>query len=144
MIIGQMHNLHVTGMSTWYLYYLHDCMLQMWVHDDGIICTIACYGIWKMIFLIVIVNLEDYIIVLLARNSVLQFSSRFCWVILQFAFEVEDFTICHPFQLQLQASTLYLDGGSNLHRGPTYLYRWSGFYNCQFYQIMCFIISDLS
>ena len=44
-----------------------------------------------MIFLIVIVNPEDHIIVLLALDSVFQFSSHFCLVILQFAFEVKRF-----------------------------------------------------
>ena len=52
-----------------------------------------------MIFLIVIVNPEYHIIVLIARYSVLQFFSRFCGVILQFAFKVEGFTICHPFAI---------------------------------------------
>ena len=93
MIIDQIHNLHVTGMSTWCLYYLHNCMLQMCVHDDGIICTIACYGIRTMIFLIVTVNPEYHIIVLIVRDSVFQLwivsaefgSSRFCWVQFLFA-----------------------------------------------------------
>ena len=84
MIVGQMHNSHVTAMSTWCLYYLHDCMLQMWVPDDGIIYSIACNGIRTVIFLIVIVNPEFHIIGLIARYSVLQFSSRFYWAILQF------------------------------------------------------------
>ena len=34
MIIGQMHNLLVTGMSTWCLYYLQDCMYSD--KDNGI------------------------------------------------------------------------------------------------------------
>ena len=45
-----------------------------------------------MIFLIVIVNPEYHIIVLIAGDSVLQFSSRFCWVILPFTFEVDGFS----------------------------------------------------
>ena len=46
----------------------------MCVHDDGIICTIACYGIGTIIFLIVIVNMEYHIIVLITRYSVFQIS----------------------------------------------------------------------
>ena len=38
-------------------------------------------------------------IILIARDSVLQFSTRFCSVILQFAFEVNGFTICRPFAI---------------------------------------------
>ena len=56
-------------------------MLQVWVHDACIICKIACNLIRTMI---VIVNPEYHIIVLIACDSVLQFSSRVCWVILQF------------------------------------------------------------
>ena len=93
MIIGQMHNFHFTGMSTWCLYYLHDCMLQMRVNDDGIICTIAINGIRTMTFLIVIVNPEYHIIFLIVRDSVIllwsvsaEFGSpHFCWVQFQFA-----------------------------------------------------------
>ena len=80
----------------------------MWVHDDGIICTIACYGIRRIIFLIVIVNPEDNIIVLIARDSVLQFSSRFYWVVLQFAFEVDGFTIWCPFAIAAASFDLVL------------------------------------
>ena len=122
MIILQMCNLHVTGMSTCCLYYLHYCMLQMWVHDDGIICTIACNGIRAMIFLIVIVNPEYHIIVLIAHDSV--FAVLFSFLLSYFAFlhlrlMVSQFAIL--LQLQLQALTLYLDWSFNLHRGPTYL-----------------------
>ena len=83
MIIGQVHNLHVTCMSTWWWYYLHDCMLQMWVHDDGIICTIACNWVRTMIFLIVIVNPEYHIITVIVRDSVFQL-----WVFLLSAISI--------------------------------------------------------
>ena len=33
MIIGQIHNLHVTGISTWCLCYLHNCMLWDWYNN---------------------------------------------------------------------------------------------------------------
>ena len=63
------------------------CMLQVWVHCDCIICTIACYRIGT-IFLLVIVNMEYDIIVFIVPNLVFQIwiisakfgSSRFCWV----------------------------------------------------------------
>ena len=77
--------LHDAGIVNWWLNIkLTICILQAWVHDACIICTIACNGIRTMIFLIVIVNPEYHIIVLIARDSVLQFSSCFCCVILQF------------------------------------------------------------
>ena len=65
--------LHVTGVSTWWLYHF---------------CTIACYGTVTIIFLIVTVNMEYHIIVLIARDFAFQISfisaefgfSRFCWV----------------------------------------------------------------
>ena len=47
------------------------CMLQVGVHCAGIICTIAYYGI-GIIFWIVIVNMEYYIIVFIVRDSVFQ------------------------------------------------------------------------
>ena len=61
------------------------CMLQVGVHCAGIICTIACHGIGT-IFLIVIVNMECYIIIFNIRDSLLQIcivsaefiSSHFC------------------------------------------------------------------
>ena len=74
---------------TWRLYNKCPiCMLQVWVHCASISCTIACYGFVRMIFLIVIVNMEYDIIVFIVRDSVFQIwivsaefgSSRFCWV----------------------------------------------------------------
>ena len=43
------------GYRTYGLYYTKCtiCMLHELVHCDGIICTIACYGIGTIIFLIV-------------------------------------------------------------------------------------------
>ena len=41
---------HVTDVSTWGLYTkCMICMLQLGVHCAGIICTIACYGIGRII-----------------------------------------------------------------------------------------------
>ena len=106
----RLYNVHVTGISTrgfhtkcmvcmlrlvhedyrtWELYTnCTSCMLQVWVNCDHIICTIACYGIGTIIFLIVIVNMEYDIIVFIARDSMFQIwivsaafgSSCFCWV----------------------------------------------------------------
>ena len=56
---------------TWGLYTKCTiCMLWLLVHD-GFICTIACYGIGSIIFLIVTVNVE-YIIVVTTCHSVFQ------------------------------------------------------------------------
>ena len=65
-----MHDLHVTVSafindmvaSAWSCTMCSFCMLRL-VHDD-FICTIACYGIGTIIFLIVTVNMEYHIIVL--------------------------------------------------------------------------------
>ena len=54
-MLGQMHDLHVTGVST--------------------ICTIAGYGIGTIIFLIATVTLEYHIIVLIARDFVFRHRS---------------------------------------------------------------------
>ena len=62
-----------------------------------------------MLFLIVIVTPEYHIIVLIVRNSVLQFSSHFCCVILQFAFEVDRFSICRPFAIAAASFHLVLE-----------------------------------
>ena len=64
---------HVTGVGTWWLYHLDNCMLR----------------IGTIIFLIVTVNMEDHIIVLIYLDFVFQTlivsaefgSSRVCWVI---------------------------------------------------------------
>ena len=70
-------------------------MLQVLVHDDCTLCAIACYGVGKIIFLIVTVNMEYHIIVLITRDFVFLdinhfcmdfFSSRFCWVIWSLSF----------------------------------------------------------
>ena len=89
MIIGQMHNLHVSGVSSWWLSHLHK------LHVPGVstwclyhFCTIACYGTVTIIFLIVTVNMEYHIIELIARDFAFQISivsaefgsSYFCWV----------------------------------------------------------------
>ena len=79
---------HVTDVSRWGLYTkCMICMLQVGVHCAGIICTIACYGLVQY-FLIVIVNMEYYIIIFIVCDWVFQIwivsaefgSSRFCWV----------------------------------------------------------------
>ena len=120
MIIGQMHNLHVTGMSTW-------CC---------IICTIACNGIWTMIFLIVIVNTEYHIIVL---NSVFQISivsaEYFAvWVSIRVpvALEFVCFTICRLLQLPRTGSRIF-DLELHLQLGPHIsvdMVKTMFFYNC--------------
>ena len=47
-------------------------MLQVGVHCAGISCTIACYGIGAIIFLIVIVNTKNDTIVFIVPDSVFQ------------------------------------------------------------------------
>ena len=56
----------------WYMgivHQMHNCMSQVWVHCDGISCTIACYGIGTII-LIVIVNMEYHSIAFIVWDSV--------------------------------------------------------------------------
>ena len=135
MIMVSFAQLHVTDVSTWWWYHLHDCMLQMWVHDDGIICTIVCYGIRTMIFQIVIVNPEDNIIVLFAHDSVLQFSSYFCWDILKFVFDVEGLTICRRFAIAYASFDLVLKLKLESPLGTHISEEVVRFLQLQFYQI---------
>ena len=92
-------------------------MLQVLVHDDCTICTIACYGIATIIFLIVTVNMEYSIIVLIARDIVFQTSIVSAWISfllvsaelfavcvsihVNVSLEVVGCTICRPSQLHL-------------------------------------------
>ena len=140
-----MDDLHVKVDTRWWYAKCTICMLQMWVHDDHIICTIACHEIRTMMFLIVIVNQEYHIIVLIARDSVLQFSSRFCWVILQFwiwgwrLHNLPSFCNC---SCKLRPCTWtearISTGDPNICKGC------QDFTTAMFNQIMFFIISDLS
>ena len=150
---------HVTGVSTWGLYtkcticmlwLVHEdyrtwrlytkcmiCMLQVWVHCDGIICTIACYGIITIIFLTVIVNIEYHIIVFIPRDSVFQIwivsaafsSSCFCWVTCSLILCISavlgefDWRICSSLTVRSQ---LWYESATwiwnlDLQLGPTYL-----------------------
>ena len=113
------------------------CMLQVLVHDDCTICTIASYVIGTIIFLIVTVNMEYHIIVLIARDFVFQTSIISVWILFLLVsaelfavlvsirvngvLEFVSFTICLPLELPQQASTLDLDCDSNLRLGPRYL-----------------------
>ena len=136
-ITHQMDELYVT-VSTWWSYSKCTvCMLQVWVHDTCVICTIACYGNGTIIFLIVTVNMEYYIIVLITRNFVFRdqsflygfrfFSFLLSYLQFEFLSMSADLLRCWVsqfaalLQLPLQASTLYLDCSSNLSLGPTYL-----------------------
>ena len=90
-------------------------MLQVEVHYVGIICTIACHGIGT-IFMILIVNMEYYIIIFNARDSLLQIciisaefiSSHFYWFnfsLLFFTWVVRgefDWRICSSLTVCLQ------------------------------------------
>ena len=62
------------------IYQMHNCMLQLLVHDDRKICTIACSGIGTIIFQIVTVNMEYHIIVLIARYFVFQTLIVSAWI----------------------------------------------------------------
>ena len=112
------------------------CMLHVWVHCAGISYTIACYVIGQS-FLIVIVNLEFYIIIFIVRDLVFQ-----TWIVSAelnsgcfFAVHGEfDWRICHSLMvcsqlwygsstwirnLKLVLGTLIFDWE------PTYLLMWS-------------------
>ena len=120
--------LHLTGVSTWWLYHLH----------------FACYGIGTIIFLIVTVNREYPIIVLIARDFVFQtfIVSAWIWFLLVSAelfavwvsihvnvsLEVVCFTICCPLQLS--------DCSSIFALYPHNLSIWLCFYTCQTHTLL--------
>ena len=126
---------------TWRLYTkCMICMLQVWVHCDGSICTIACYGIGTIIFLIVIVNMEYHIIVFITRDSVFQIwivspeigYSRFCWVNFSLCFfawvrfkvcwrNCSSLTVCSQLRYESSTCVRNMDWHSNLQLGPKYL-----------------------
>ena len=94
------------------------CSFRMsWLIHDDFICTIACYGIVLVIFLIVTVNMESYIILLYRSGLGFSDFDHFCWIWF-FSFLLSDFavwvsirvnislevvrcTICCPLQLPL-------------------------------------------
>ena len=83
------YTLHDAGIGTWGSYTKWMiCMLQVWVHYACIICTIACYGIGRIIFLIVISFYSTYYSQLcfseINRFCMDLVSSRLCWVICSF------------------------------------------------------------
>ena len=111
------YHVHFAYHRCWYMIIEPDAysMLQVLAHDDCTICTVACYGIGTIIFLIVTVNMEYHIIVLIARDFVFQTSvvAAWIWFLLvsaelfavwvsirvNISLEVVGFTICRPLQL---------------------------------------------
>ena len=134
--------------SKWWLYTKWTiCMLQVWVHCDGIMCTIACYGMCTIIFLIVTVNMAYHIIVLISLNFVFQRSIISVWIsfllisVELFAvwvsihvyrsLEVVSFTICHPFAIAAASFDLVLGLRLESSPGSHISAEVVMFYNCQ-------------
>ena len=74
-----MHDLHVTGVSTWWLYPLHNCMLRDWYNNiPNCDCEhgISYYSTYRsrLCFLDIDRSCMDFI------------SSRLCWVICSLSF----------------------------------------------------------
>ena len=102
-MVGQMHDLHVKNESTWGWYHLQDCMLWDWDNDiPNCDCKpgISYYSTFGSLlsFAVLFSFLLSYFAVLHLRLTVAEFAFLL--------------------QLQLQASTLYLDRSLNVHRDP--------------------------
>ena len=119
------------------------CMLRL-LHDVGTIFTISRYKLCTLLCLIVMVNMEFYIIEIIAHEFVSDIfctgihfvSSPFCWHYIFGFLSVSTYVlrffasqICSPFTIC--RSFLVLNWKVGLEPGPTYL-SWSNmfFHNC--------------
>ena len=107
---------------TWRLF--NKCMiwmLQVWVHCAGVSCTIACYVIGTIMFLIVSLNMKYDVIIFIIHNAVFQIwiiwaefgSSRFflCMSAVHDEFDwriCSSLTVCLQFQYESSTGTRYL------------------------------------
>ena len=106
------------------------CMLQLLVHDDCTICTISSYELGTILCLIVTVNMEFYIIEIIAHEFVFwhllfRYSFRFVTFLLtlHFAF-LSVYTyllrlcasqICSPFTILPQFPHIELESRTGAH-----------------------------